>query len=80
MITEFFKWNQSLTRLLATPAGSYLSQLSDEMKTEGFSYWILRRRLQGAAHFSHCAFRAPSAGLSNNSTWQARPVPWNSKP
>jgi site-specific recombinase XerD len=23
------------------------------MKTQGFSYWILRRRLQGAAHFSH---------------------------
>lgn len=53
MITEYFKWNQSLTRLLATPAGPYLSLLSEEMKAQGFSYWILRRRLQGAAHFSH---------------------------
>lgn len=53
MITEYFKWNQSLTRLLATPAGLYLSPLSEELKTQGFSYWILRRRLQGAAHFSH---------------------------
>jgi integrase/recombinase XerD len=52
VITEYFKWHQSLTRLLATPAGPHLSPLSEELKAEGFSYWILRRRLQGAAHFS----------------------------
>jgi site-specific recombinase XerD len=52
MIDEYFKWNQSLTRLLATPAGPHLSAMSEEMKAQGFSYWILRRRLQGAAHFS----------------------------
>jgi site-specific recombinase XerD len=27
--------------------------MSEEMEIQGFSYWILRRRLQGAAHFSH---------------------------
>lgn len=53
MIDEYFKWNQSRTRLLATPAGPYLAAMSEEMKIQGFSYWILRRRLQGAAHFSH---------------------------
>ena len=53
MIEDYFKWNQSLTRLLSTPAGSHLSAMSEEMKVQGFSYWILRRRLQGAAHFSH---------------------------
>jgi integrase/recombinase XerD len=53
VITEYFKWHQSLARLLATPAGPYLSAMSEEMKAQGFSYWILRRRLQGAAHFSH---------------------------
>ena len=52
MITEYFKWQQSLTRLLETPAGPHLAPLSEEMKAQGFSYWILRRRLQGAAHFS----------------------------
>jgi integrase/recombinase XerD len=52
VITEYFKWHQSLTRLLATPAGPHLSPLSEELKTQGFSYWILRRRLQGAAHFT----------------------------
>lgn len=52
MITEYFKWHQYLTRLLATPAGPHLSALSEEMKAQGFSYWILRSRLQGAAHFS----------------------------
>ena len=52
MITEYFKWHQYLTRLLATPAGPHLSPLSEEMKAQGFSYWILRSRLQGAAHFS----------------------------
>ena len=52
MITEYFKWDQSLTRLLATPAGPHLSAISEELKVQGFSYWILRRRLQGAAHFS----------------------------
>ena len=52
MITEYFKWHQYLTRLLATPAGPHLSPLSEEMKAQGFSYWTLRSRLQGAAHFS----------------------------
>jgi len=52
VITEYFKWRQSLTRLLATPAGPHLSAMSEGMKAQGFSYWILRRRLQGAAHFS----------------------------
>jgi site-specific recombinase XerD len=52
VITEYFKWHQSLARLLATPAGPHLSPLSEEMKAEGFSHWILRSRLQGAAHFS----------------------------
>lgn len=52
MITDYFKWEQSLTRLLATPAGPHLSAISEELKFQGFSYWILRRRLQGAAHFS----------------------------
>jgi integrase/recombinase XerD len=52
VITEYFKWHQYLTRLLATPAGPHLSPLSEEMKAQGFSYWILRSRLQGAAHFS----------------------------
>ncbi len=52
MIEDYFQWNQSRTRLLATPAGPYLSAMSEEMKIQGFSYWILRQRLQGAAHFS----------------------------
>jgi integrase/recombinase XerD len=52
VITEYFKWHQSVTRLLETPAGPHLSPLSEEMKAQGFSYWVLRRRLQGAAHFS----------------------------
>jgi integrase/recombinase XerD len=52
VITEYFKWHQSLTRLLATPAGPHLSAISEELKAQGFSYWILRSRLQGAAHFS----------------------------
>jgi integrase/recombinase XerD len=52
VITEYFKWGQSLTRLLATPAGPHLSAISEELKAQGFSYWILRRRLQGAAHCS----------------------------
>ena len=52
MITEYFKWRQSLTRLLATPAGPHLSAISEGLKAQGFSYWILRKRLQGAAHFS----------------------------
>ena len=52
MIAEYFNWRQSLTRLLATPAGPHLSAMSEGLKAQGFSYWILRRRLQGAAHFS----------------------------
>jgi integrase/recombinase XerD len=52
MITSYFKWHQSLTRLLSTPAGPHLASLTEELKTKGFSYWILRARLQGAAHFS----------------------------
>ncbi len=52
MITSYFKWNQSLTRILSTPAGPHLSLFSEELESQGFSYWILRARLQGAAHFS----------------------------
>ena len=52
MITSYFKWRQSQTRLLATPAGPHLSALAEELAIKGFSYWILRARLQGAAHFS----------------------------
>jgi integrase/recombinase XerD len=52
VITEYFKWRQYLTRILSTPAGPHLSTLSEEMKAQGFSYWTLRVRLQGAAHFS----------------------------
>ena len=53
MIESYFKWHRSLSRLLATPAGPYLSPLATELEPQGFTYWILRRRLQGAAHFSH---------------------------
>jgi site-specific recombinase XerD len=53
MIANYFKWHQSRTRLLSTPAGPYLSSLTQELDIEGFSYWVLRTRLQGAAHFSH---------------------------
>jgi hypothetical protein len=53
MIATYFKWPQSLTRLLSTPAGPYLSSLAQDLAAQGFSYWILRARLQGAAHFSH---------------------------
>ena len=52
MITSYFKWQQSLTRLESTPAGPHLSSLAEELQVKGFSYWILRARLQGAAHFS----------------------------
>jgi integrase/recombinase XerD len=52
MIATYFKWGQSRTRLLSTPAGPYLSSIAIELETQGFSYWVLRRRLQGAAHFS----------------------------
>jgi integrase/recombinase XerD len=52
VIDEYFKWNQSLTRLLSTPAGPYLSALAQKLQAQGFSYWILRQYLRGAAHFS----------------------------
>jgi integrase/recombinase XerD len=52
MIASYFKWRQSLTRLLSTPAGPHLSSLAEELETQGFTYWILRARLRGAAHFS----------------------------
>src|SRR5580698_7275560 len=52
MITNYFKWRQSQTRLLSTAAGPHLSALAEELAIKGFSYWILRARLQGAAHFS----------------------------
>jgi len=53
VITKYFKWNQSVTQLLSTPAGPYLSGLAQKLEVEGFSYWILRQRVRGAAHFSH---------------------------
>jgi site-specific recombinase XerD len=52
VIVSYFKWNQSLTRLLSTPAGPYLAALAQKLEVQGFSYWILRERLRGAAHFS----------------------------
>lgn len=52
MLVRYFKWNQSVTRLLSTPAGPYLSALAQKLEVEGFSYWILRERVRGAAHFS----------------------------
>ena len=52
MIASYFKWHQSRTRLLSSPAGPYLSSLAEELEGQGFSYWILRARLKGAAHFS----------------------------
>ena len=64
MITEYFKWRQSLTRLLATPAGPHLSAISEGLKAQGFSYWILRKRLQGAAHLVNGT--SARGGLSNS--------------
>jgi site-specific recombinase XerD len=52
VIPKYFKWNQSVTRLLATPAGPYLAVLAQKLEADGFSYWILRERVRGAAHFS----------------------------
>lgn len=52
MIASYFKWGQSQTRLLSTPAGPHLSLLTEELDAQGFSYWVLRARLKGAAHFS----------------------------
>jgi integrase/recombinase XerD len=52
MIEKYFKWNQSVTRLISTPAGPHLSLLGSEFERQGFSYWKLRDRLVGAAHFS----------------------------
>ena len=53
MIESYFKWNSYLRRVLSTPAGPHLSSLAEELHNQGFSYWVLRERLQGAAHFSH---------------------------
>ena len=52
MIASYFKWGSYLKRVLSTPAGPYLSSLAEELHRQGFSYWILRGRLKGAAHFS----------------------------
>jgi integrase/recombinase XerD len=52
MIASYFKWGSYLKRVLSTPAGPYLSSLAEELHSQGFSYWILRARLKGAAHFS----------------------------
>ncbi len=53
MIENYFKWDSYLRRVLSTPAGPHLSSLAEELHSQGFSYWNLRERLQGAAHFSH---------------------------
>lgn len=52
MIEEYFKWRTTLKRVLATPAGPYLSGFTAELAGDGFSYWILRNRVAGAAHYS----------------------------
>jgi hypothetical protein len=52
MIASYFKWGSYLKRVLSTPAGPHLSSLAEKLRSLGFSYWILRGRLQGAAHFS----------------------------
>lgn len=52
MIASYFKWGSYLKRVLSTPAGPHLSSLAEKLHSQGFSYWVLRGRLQGAAHFS----------------------------
>ena len=52
MITSYFKWGSYLKRVLSSPAGPHLSTLAEELRSQGFSYWVLRGRLKGAAHFS----------------------------
>ena len=53
MIGNYFKWGSYLKRVLSTPAGPHLSSLAEELQSQGFSYWVLRGRLKGAAHFSN---------------------------
>ena len=52
MIEKFVRWRSSLDKLLSTPAGPYLDGLAADLHSQGFGRWKLRRRLQGAAHFS----------------------------
>ena len=52
MIASYFKWGSYLKRVLSTPVGPHLSTLAEELQSQGFSYWVLRGRLKGAAHFS----------------------------
>src|SRR5439155_3145755 len=48
MIGSYFKWGSYLKRVLSTPAGPHLSSLAEDLHKQGFSYWVLRGRLQGA--------------------------------
>ena len=52
MIKDYFKWRQTLNLVLSTPAGPYLSQFTAELARDGFSYWVLRNQVAGAAHYS----------------------------
>lgn len=57
MVEDYFKRNQALTQVLSTPAGPYLQGFAAELERDGFSYWILRNQLAGAAHFSEWSGR-----------------------
>ena len=52
MVENYFKRRQALRLVLSTPAGPYLPGFTAELARDGFSYWMLRYRLAGAAHFS----------------------------
>lgn len=61
MIEKFVLWRSSLDRMLSTPVGPYLDGLAVDLHSQGFGRWGLRRRLQGAAHFSvWCGLREVS--------------------
>ena len=63
MIEKFVRWRSSLERMLSTPAGPYLDALAADLQSQGFGRWKLRRRLQGAAHFSvWCGLRGLQVG------------------
>lgn len=57
MIEDYFKRRQALTLVLSTPAGPYLPEFTAELARAGFSYWILRNQVAGAAHFSEWSGR-----------------------
>lgn len=57
MIESFFKRRQALAQIVSTPAGPHLAGFTAELARDGFSYWVLRTRIQGAAHFSQWSGR-----------------------